>query len=199
MKQYWPAPERNKDPILARLTDILGPLDPGSTVLEVASGTGQHAVHFAGGLAHLLWQPSDPSPENRDSIEAWRLDGPSNMQPPLNLDVCHEWPDLSVSAIVNINMIHIAPWEATLALFAGSNRHLEPGAPLVLYGPFQQNGMHTAPSNASFDASLRERDPSWGVRDLEEVTRVAEASGFTRVAVHTMPANNLLVHFICSS
>ena len=195
MKQYWPAPERNKGPILDHLTTILGALDPGSAVLEIASGTGQHAVHFASGLPHLRWHPSDPNDENRGSIEAWRLDGPVNLQAALNLDVCRPWPQLSVDAVVNINMIHIAPWDATPALFAGARHCLKPGSPLVLYGPFKRDGAHTAPSNASFDASLRERDPRWGVRDLGAVEAVAVASGFKQIAVHEMPANNLLIHF----
>ena len=196
MKQCWPAPERNKDPILRHLLPILRDVPSGGTVLEVASGTGQHAVHFAAAVPHLTWQPSDPDPENRASIDAWRAEGPTNVAPALELDVCGAWPAGPIHAVININMIHIAPWDATLALFAGAQRLLAPAGPLVLYGPFKRGQAHTAPSNAAFDASLRERDPRWGVRDLEAVVEVADAAGFDHMAVHALPANNLLVHFV---
>lgn len=196
MKQCWPAPERNKDPILGHLLPILRDVPSGGTVLEVASGTGQHAVHFAAAVPHLTWQPSDPDPENRASIDAWRAEGPTNVAPAIELDVCGAWPAGPIHAVININMIHIAPWDATPALFAGAQRLLAPARPLVLYGPFKRGQAHTAPSNAAFDASLRERDARWGVRDLEAVVEVADAAGFDHVAVHALPANNLLVHFV---
>jgi len=191
-----PAAERNKGPIL----DVLrGVLPARGSVLEIASGTGQHVVYFAAALPALAWQPSDPDPERRAAIAA-RLAAARlpNVLAPLALDVHAEpWPlGAAVDAIVCINMIHIAPASATTALFAGARRWLgEGGGPLVLYGPFKQAGQHTAPSNAAFDASLRAENPAWGVRDLDEVTRLAAAAGLARSAVVAMPSNNLSVVF----
>lgn len=191
------AAERNKEPILAVLRELL---PPRGTVLEIASGTGQHVVHFATTLAALAWQPSESDPERRAAIAA-RLaaTGLPNVRPPIALDVHDEpWPlRTPVAAIVCINMIHIAPGSATSALIAGARRWLDPaGARLLfLYGPFKQGGRHTAPSNAAFDESLRAQDAAWGVRDLDEVTALAAAAGFTRTAVVPMPANNLSVAF----
>lgn len=190
-----PAAERNKGPILEVLRGVL---PERGTVLEIASGTGQHIVHFAAAMPALDWQPSDPDPRRRAVIAA-RLAAArlGNVRQPLALDVCDApWPlEGPVAAIVCINMIHIAPAAATPALFAGSGRALGPGGVLVLYGPFKQGGRHTAPSNAAFDESLRAEDPGWGVRELEAVTGDAAAAGFERTAVVPMPANNLSVVF----
>ncbi len=169
-------------------------------LLEIASGTGEHAVAFARALPALDYQPSDVDPDALESIEAWRRHGaPPNLRAPLRLDV-HELPwalpgVAAVDALLCINMIHIAPWSACLALFDGAAARLAPGAPLVLYGPYREHGVHTAPSNESFDASLRERDPRWGVRDLDEVAAEAATRGFALEQVVAMPANNRTVVF----
>lgn len=195
-----PAAERNKGPILEMLREVL---PARGAVLEIASGTGQHVVHFAAALPLLQWQPSDPDPERRTAIAA-RLAAArlGNVQAPLALDV-HEvpWPlTAPVQAVVCINMIHIAPASATAALLAGAGRWLDPASGvLVLYGPFMQGGRHTADSNASFDESLRAQNPAWGVRELEAVTRAAADAGFARAAVVPMPANNLSVVFARAS
>ena len=189
-RQYAPATARNRAPILAVLERVL---PARGLVLEIASGTGEHAVAFAQALPSLVFQPSDVSPEALASIEAWRAHrGVGNVRHAIALDV-HElpWvlPDLP-DAVLCINMIHIAPWSACLALLDGAAAALAPGAPLVLYGPYRAGGVHTAPSNAAFDASLRERDPRWGVRDQEEVVAEAAARGLVLEDVVEMPANN---------
>jgi SAM-dependent methyltransferase len=189
------AAERNKGPILEVLRDML---PARGTVLEIASGTGQHVAHFAAALAGLTWLPSDPDPERRATISARLAAVPlPNVLAPLALDVRTEpWPVPGpVDAIVCINMIHIAAEAATAALIGGAGRWLAAAGVLVLYGPFKQNGRHTAPSNAAFDASLRAENPAWGIRDLDEVTRLAATAGFARSAVVPMPANNLSVVF----
>lgn len=193
-RRHAPATERNRQPILAALKTAL----PGrGLVLEVASGSGQHAVFFAANLPGLVWQPTDRDAALRASIAAWRAGaGAPNLREPLALDACAaDWPVAQADAVVCINMIHIAPWEATLGLMAGAARVLPPGGPLFLYGPFRRDGRHTAPSNAAFDESLRSQDPSWGVRDLEAVAAVAHDRGFRAGAVTGMPANNLSVVF----
>jgi hypothetical protein len=189
-----PAAQRNRGPILEVLRRVL----PSSgRVLEVASGSGEHVVFFARALPDLVWQPSDPDPASLDSIRAWTAHAkPSNVLPPLVLDVTRaRWAYSidAVDAVVCINMIHIAPWEACLGLLYGCEQRLPPGGPLVLYGPFMRGGMHTAPSNAAFDASLRRQDPSWGVRDLDDVVREAALRGFVLEDVVEMPADNLTV------
>ena len=199
---FAPATERNRDPILAVLTRLLAPRE-GSTgrngdVLEIASGTGQHVAWFAARLPDLRFQPSDPDPANRASIAAWVAEAAvGNVRTPLALDVTAEtWPVVHpVSAIMCINMIHIAPWAATDGLMRGAARWLAPGAPLHLYGPFMRAGRHTAPSNAAFDADLQARDARWGVRNLETVAEVARAHGLALDEVIEMPANNLSVVF----
>lgn len=191
-RRHAPAAERNKQPIL----DVMRRVLPASgTVLEVASGTGQHVAHFASALPALTWQPSDRTDQEFASIVAWCAStGASNARPPLVLDVTREpWPLATVDAIFCANMIHIAPWQACLGLLRGAGRHLAPGAPLVLYGPFRIGAEHTAPSNAAFDADLRARDPAWGVRDLDEVARVAASHGLELEERVAMPANNLTV------
>ena len=188
------AAERNKGPIL----DVLAKrLPEQGVVLEIASGTGQHVVHFARALPHLTWQPSDPQPElraaNRSRIDDERL---TNVQPPLDLDVaCVPWPIASADAMICINMIHVAPWSATNALFRGASTIVAPGRILYLYGPYRRFGGHTSESNAQFDASLRARDPAWGVRDVEAITEVALAVGFALEALVDMPANNFSLVF----
>jgi SAM-dependent methyltransferase len=189
-----PAAERNKQPILEVLESRL---PRSGTVLEIASGTGQHVVHFARALPALTWQPTDTDPGLRAAtaarVTAAALD---NLLPPLPLDVLDaEWPASAAAAVLCINMIHIAPSAATRALLEGSARVLGGGAPLVLYGPFRRGGRHTAASNEAFDASLRARDPDWGVRDLDEVAASAHALGFELDEVVSMPANNLTVVF----
>ena len=171
-----PAVARNRDPILAVLREVL---PAAGTVLEIASGTGEHAVHFAAALPHLVWQPTDPDAQARRSIAAHAARaGLPNLLPPLELDAAAAvWPVTRADAVVSINMIHIAPWRAAEGLMAGAARLLSAGAPLYLYGPYRQHGQHTAPSNAAFDESLRARDPAWGVRDLEEVAALAAAHG----------------------
>ncbi|GAA4816784.1 DUF938 domain-containing protein [Sphingosinicella ginsenosidimutans] len=176
------------------LRDVL----PGrGLVLEVASGTGEHGVHFARAFPKLLWQPSDPEPAALRSIEAWRTEaGLFNLLPVLSLDArAAEWPVSNADAIVAINMVHISPWSATTGLMRGAGRLLAPGAPLFLYGPYRRAGIETAPSNEAFDESLKARDPEWGLRDLEAVAEAAAAHGFALERVVEMPANNLSVIF----
>jgi len=181
---------RNAGPIANVLKTVL---PARGLVLEVASGTGEHALHFAHAFPNLLWQPSDPEPAAQRSIDAWRAEaGLANLLPAVALDArAAEWPIAAVDAVLCINMIHISPWAATEGLLRGAARLLAPGAPLFLYGPFLQGGVETAPSNAAFDDSLRARDPEWGLRDLEAVA--AAARGFGLDAVVAMPANNLSV------
>jgi SAM-dependent methyltransferase len=189
-----PAVARNRDPILAVLQRFL----PASGfILEIASGTGEHAVHFARGLPGVTWQPSDPDPESLASIAAHRAAAKlPNLLPPLELDVMSaQWPVTQGDAMVAINMIHIAPWAASEGLMAGAERLLSPGGVLYLYGPYREKGVPTAPSNEAFDRSLRMRDPSWGVRDLEEVIALAGRYSFDFAERIAMPANNLSVIF----
>ncbi|HEY8610881.1 MAG TPA: DUF938 domain-containing protein, partial [Roseomonas sp.] len=168
-RRYAPAAARNRDPILAALREVL----PGQgLVLELASGSGEHAIHFAAALPHLTFQPSDPDPASRASIDAWAA-GLGNVRPALALDAAEDWPIAGVDAVLCINMIHIAPWAATLGLLRGAAARLASGAPLLLYGPYRRSGRHTAPSNAAFDEDLRGRNPAWGVRDLEVVAAAA--------------------------
>jgi SAM-dependent methyltransferase len=194
MKRHAPATDRNRGPIL----DVLRPLLPeGTLVLEVASGTGQHAAFFAGALPGVTWQPTDLDPEGLASIEAWRAEaGLPNLRAPLRLDATAEhWPVEEAGAVFCANMIHIAPWAACEGLVRGAARVLSRGGVLFLYGPYRIGGALPAPSNVTFDASLRERDPAWGVRELDDVTALAESNGFRREAVVPMPANNHCVVF----
>jgi hypothetical protein len=189
-----PAVARNRDPILAVLHRTL----PGrGTVLEIASGSGEHAVHFAAALPQLTWQPTDADPDARDSIAAYRVAAHlPNLLAPLALDAAASaWPISQADAIVTINMIHIAPWAATEGLMAGAARLLAAGSVLYLYGPFRERGRHTAPSNAAFDESLRARNGEWGVRDLDEVAALADRHGLELDERVAMPANNLSVVF----
>lgn len=191
-KLYSAACERNRAPILEVLREVLPPT---GLVLEIASGTGMHAAFMAEALPSIEWQPSDADEEALASIEAWRTEAAlPNLRSPVRLDVCAaSWPIERADAIFNANMIHISPWAVTLGLLDGAARVLAAGAPLVMYGPYKRGGAHTAPSNASFDESLRARDPSWGVRDLERVVDEAAARGLDFEAVRELPANNLCV------
>ena len=189
-----PAAQRNRDPIL----DVLRMhLPPKGLVVEVASGSGEHAVHFAQHLPGLTFQPSDPDAEARASIDSWTAkSGLANVRPALDFDVTRQpWPFVNAAAILCINMVHISPWRATEALMAGAARHVALGGILYLYGPYKRGGAHTAPSNAAFDESLRMRNPEWGVRDLEIVAGLAASAGFSEPAVTPMPANNLSLVF----
>jgi len=189
-----PAVARNRDPILAVLRRVL---PARGTVLEIASGTGEHAVHFAAALPGLTWQPTDCDPDALRSISAHRAAAQlPNLLAPLALEVtASTWPVTHADAVVSINMIHIAPWAAAEGLMAGAGRLLAPGGVLYLYGPFKEHGEHTAPSNAAFDASLRAHDPNWGVRDTGDVAELAHVHGFELVERVAMPANNLSLVF----
>jgi SAM-dependent methyltransferase len=189
-----PSVARNREPILAVLRRVL---PAGGIVLEIASGTGEHAMHFAAALPELTWQPTDRDPEARRSIAARRAAAVlPNLLPPLELDAAApSWPVERADAIVAINMIHIAPWSAAEGLMAGAARLLAPGGILYLYGPYQENGRQTAPSNAAFDASLRARDPEWGVRDVGAVAELAARHGLALAERVAMPANNLSLVF----
>lgn len=193
-KLTWPAPERNKEPILAALARVLPAT---GRVLELASGTGQHVVHFATHLPSLTFLPSDVDAKNLESIRAWVHDaGLPNVQEPTLLDVCSsDWGVGKVEAIFNANLLHISPWPCAVGLFEGASRHLAESGALVLYGPYRVGGEHTAPSNAAFDAELRQRDPRWGVRDLEAVQGLAEHAGLALAERLEMPANNQLLVF----
>jgi hypothetical protein len=197
LKRYAPATQRNREPILAVLQRVLPQT---GTILEISSGTGEHGIFMAPQLAPRYWLPSDPSPDARASIFAWQQSAPcDNIYPPIDLDASSShWLVESkepITAIVNINMIHIAPPSAYLGLFAGAKRILPIDGILYLYGPFKQGGVHTAPSNAAFDTSLRSQNPEWGVRDLEEITAVAQSHNLALQKVYPMPANNLSVVF----
>ena len=188
------ATERNRDPILEVLRRVLPPT---GLVLEIASGTGQHVAYFARALPALKWQPSDPSEPHRDSVRAWTSAATvENVADPVALDVeSWPWPVTRADAILNINLIHIAPWSAAVALFQGAARVLPAGGVLFMYGPFKRGGVHTAESNQRFDQRLRGEDPRWGVRDLEAVQAVAAEAGFEPPEIVAMPANNLSLVF----
>ena len=201
LRQFAPATQRNRAPILAVLKQVLPPT---GTVLEVSSGTGEHGAFFAPALARP-WLPSDPNPVARDSITAWRAHEPSDyLLPPLALDARDpHWPieqpdsqpEPPITAIVNINMVHISPWAACLGLMAGAGRILPADGLLYLYGPFKQLGIPLAASNAAFDQSLKAQNPEWGLRDLEAVIAAAQAAGLVWIETLAMPANNLSVLF----
>lgn len=201
-RRYAPATQRNRAPILEILSRVLP--DSGR-VLEIASGTGEHAAWFAPRLQPRIWQPSDPDAEMRASIAAHAAHaGAPNLRPPLALDVtAPDWPqavaaisdDPPLQAILAINMIHIAPWGAAEGLMAGAEHLLPAGGTLFLYGPFSIGGKHTAPSNEAFDRMLRAQNPAWGVRDREAVTTIATTHGFALREQVDMPANNLSLIF----
>jgi len=187
-RRHAPATSRNREPIAAALAEVL---PRAGLVLEVASGSGEHCAWFADRFPGLVWQPSDPDDEARASIAAW-CEGLPNVLPPLALDAAApEWPVAAADALLCVNMVHISPWQATLGLMAGAARLLAPGAPLILYGPYRRADVPTAPSNEAFDASLKSRDPGWGLRALDEVTAAADAQGLAFERLVEMPANNL--------
>ena len=187
----YPATGRNRDAIAAVLREFL---PSQGTILEIASGSGQHTAYFASLFRDLTWQPTDIEPELLHSIDGWAQDV-DNIGPAIELNVLGRWPKVSPAAILCINMLHISEWGTCAALMQGAEACLNPGAPLILYGPFRRNGEHTAPSNATFDQSLRQRNPAWGVRNLEDVVDTARSVGLTHVATRPMPANNLSVVF----
>lgn len=190
-----PSTARNRQPILEVLAARL-PIS--ARVLEIASGAGEHATFLAQALPGLRWQPSDPDPEARASIAAWRARvGLQNLAEPLALDAADltTWPTEPIDAVVCINMVHISPWAATQGLMAGAGRLLTPAGRLFLYGPYIEAGVATAPSNLAFHESLKSRNPAWGLRDLADVAALAAASGLALVERIAMPANNLGVVF----
>ena len=197
-RRYAPAAARNREPIRAALEPYL---PRQGLLLEIASGSGEHVVHLAAAAAAagsaLEFQPTDPDPDARASIDAWVLAlGLDNVRPALALDASSSsWPVASADVILCINMIHIAPWQAAVGLIAGAGRVLGAQGTFFLYGPFRRDWQHTAPSNARFDADLRRQDPAWGVRDLEAVAALAAAAGFAPPIVESLPANNLAVIF----
>ena len=187
-----PAALRNREPIAEVLADWL---PESGTVLEVASGTGEHAAWFAERFPNLDWQPSDMHPDALASIEAWRAaSGAPNIKPPIVLDAsAGAWPIERAGAVLNINMAHISPWAASLGLIAGAARILPEGGPLILYGPWLKDDIETVPSNLAFDADLKARDPQWGLRRVEDFEAAAAAHGFQLVEWRRMPANNLML------
>ena len=187
-----PAALRNREPIAAVLADWL---PERGLVLEIASGTGEHAVFFARRFPELDWQPSDVHPNALTSIEAWRAaaDLP-NLRPPIVIDASlADWPVERADAVLSINMVHISPWASALGLIEGAARLLPAGGPLILYGPWLTDAMPTAPSNLDFDADLRRRDPEWGLRRVEDFAAAAKERGLELVATRQMPANNLML------
>jgi hypothetical protein len=194
MRRQAPAAARNRQPIL----DVLRPRLPArGLVLEIASGSGEHIVHFAEALPGLVFQPTDPNADARASIDDWvGTRGLGNVRAALALDTTAGiWPTDGADAVLCCNMIHIAPWEAAVGLIAGASHMLSSGGMLYLYGPYRRDGAHTAPGNEAFDLDLRRRNPAWGVRDLEAVTALAGDRGFGAPEIIDMPANNLSLVF----
>jgi hypothetical protein len=195
-KRHAPATERNREPIAEVLAREL---PQAGRVLEVASGTGEHAVFFAARFPGLAWQPSDPDTEALASIAAWRADyAGDNLSPPVLLDASapDSWPVSEADAMVCINMVHISPWAATEGLFAGAAEVLSSsGGPIILYGPYLEDHVETAPSNLAFDASLKSRNPVWGLREVGAVDRLAAAHGYARSASYALPANNIMLTY----
>lgn len=193
-KRIAPAAARNVGPI----EDVLAQWLPRcGTILEVASGTGEHALAFARRFPDLDWQPSDPDPDALVSIAAWGSNAPANWRTPLRLDAAaRDWPVAAADAVLNINMVHISPWAAALGLLDGAARLLAPGAPLILYGPWIEPKVETAPSNLAFDDSLHSRNPGWGLRRSDEFAAEAQARGLVLDGRIAMPANNLMLRFV---
>ncbi len=190
MKRHAPATARNREPIAAVLTEEL---PARGLVLEIASGTGEHAIHFARTWPDLLWQPTDCDAQAVCSVDAWGAEnGLENLLPAIVLDAAAKvWPIERADAIVCVNMVHIAPPAAAEGLLAGAGRVLAPGAPLVLYGPFLEDRTETSPSNLAFDASLKQRDVLWGLRRVEWIDELAARQGLVRARRVQMPAHNL--------
>ena len=187
-----PAALRNREPIAEILREWL---PERGLVLEIASGTGEHAVYFAGRFEALEWQPSDVHPDSLGSIRAWRAAaGLPNVRDPVVLDAAAaDWPVARADAVVSINMVHISPWDSALGLIAGAARVLPPGGPLILYGPWLKDDIATAPSNLAFDSDLKRRDPQWGLRRVEDFAQAAAPQGLELVETRQMPANNLML------
>ena len=194
MKKTWPAALRNAEPIAEVLRRVL---DSQSSVLEIASGTGQHAAYFVRSMPEIRWQPTDYDAASLASIEEWRLEVASeNLRAPIRIDVCEaQWPVDSADVVFCANMIHIAPWECCLGLLRGASRVLASGGACLLYGPFIVDDTPTAASNTAFDQSLRSRNPEWGIRELSAVQAAALACGFELEETIPMPANNLTLVF----
>lgn len=191
-RRHAPATARNREPIAAVLAEAL---PAHGLVLEVASGSGEHAAFFADRFPALTWQPSDPDDDSLASIADWCA-GLANVLPALAIDAADaDWPVAAADAILCVNMVHISPWEATLGLMSGAGRLLAQGAPLILYGPYRQRDVPTAESNEAFDVSLRSRNPAWGLRYIEDVSAAAVACGLLLERIVAMPANNLSLVF----
>lgn len=192
-KQHAPATQRNREPIRDVLRQELP--ESGGVLLEIAAGTGEHAVYLSKAFPTWQWQPTDPHPEALKSIAAWRAEeGGANLLPPLQLDAsADDWPVEHADAVLCINMVHISEWDATTGLFRACSGCLSKGAPIVLYGPYFEDAVQAAPSNLAFDRSLKERNPAWGLRNVSEVDRVASECGFRRTNRYEMPANNLML------
>ena len=187
-----PAALRNREPIAEVLKDWL---PPAGLVLEIASGTGEHAIYFAGRFPELQWQPSDLHPDALDSIAAWRQQTSLvNVRAPLCLDAAaSDWPIDRAETVLSINMVHISPWASALGLIDGAARILPPGGPLILYGPWLQADVPAMQSNLDFDADLKRRDPDWGLRLVEDFSKTAAERGFSLIQTRAMPANNLML------
>jgi hypothetical protein len=193
VRRQAPAAARNVVPIGEVLTDWL----PASgTVLEIASGTGEHALAFALRFPDLEWQPSDPDPEALASIDAWRAEGPSNLRAPLHIDTrSDEWPIDRADVVLCINMVHISPWRSAIGLLDGVQRILATGGSLILYGPWLEAELEAAPSNLAFDQSLRARNPEWGLRLVEDFAAEAASRGLALAGRREMPSNNIMLRF----
>jgi hypothetical protein len=193
VRRQAPAAARNVVPIGDVLTDWL----PASgTVLEIASGTGEHALAFALRFPDLEWQPSDPDPEALASIDAWRAEGPSNLRAPLHIDTrSDEWPIDRADVVLCINMVHISPWRSAIGLLDGVQRILATGGSLILYGPWLEAELEAAPSNLAFDQSLRARNPEWGLRLAEDFAAEAASRGLALAGRREMPSNNIMLRF----
>lgn len=193
VRREAPAASRNVEPIGHVLADWLPQT---GLVLEIASGTGEHALAFARRFPSLTWQPSDPDPLALSSIAAWQAEGPANLRGPIALDATSsDWPIESADAVLNINMVHISPWDAALGLLDGASRVLKAGGRLILYGPWLEEGVDPAPSNLAFDADLKARDPRWGLRLVETFASEARYRGFELRERRAMPSNNLMLLF----
>ena len=191
LRKYSPAADRNKSALLMVLKQAL---EKSGFALVIADGTGQHTAFFAEHFKDWTWQPTDYDTNNLISIDAW-CHPHRNVKVARQLDVRDDWPSTAISAVFNANMIHISDWSTCVGLMRNGGKHLAKNQPLILYGPFKENGVHTAPSNASFDKSLRLQNPTWGVRDLEAVEICAQEHGLYLENKHIMPANNLTLIF----
>lgn len=191
VRKYAPATLRNREAIADVLQQALPPT---GTVLEIASGSGEHCAFFAERFRQLRWQPSDPDATALASIQSWCA-GLANVAKPLAIEAAADWAVARADAVLCINMVHISPWDATLGLMQGAGRVLPPGGPLILYGPYRRAGVPTAPSNEAFDASLKARDPAWGLREVADMNSAASAHGLLFDRLVEMPANNIMLTY----